>query len=337
MSGISKSQVSRLCEDIDGLVECSLGRCWTACVQEALKLHDRAKGEGDPSLEAAYSKLECELNVTKDALHGFFAILGREAIPADELKDRLLEIADTHIGMLKRSSVLEGDISLNRQNLLDAEAAIRSGKYDSADKSLEKADQEEQNQIRIAEEEAAKALAAVMRHRERSAAIQQRRGEIRLAQLDYLGANGFFSRALELVSGTGSSLEPALTTRQAETLYRLGRDKGDNDALIRALSLFKQTHSRYLSTMPPAQAGWLEARIGMTLRLLGERQPENADIFGAVEAYRSALSNFQKAGATLEWGRVQVYLGNAFHVLAKRELGVQSLKQALAAYIDPAL
>ncbi len=77
--------------------------------------------------------LSRELHVTANAVGNFFRILGQNAVPYDQLPERLAEIATTHRQLLARVSALDTEVPPVRELAVAAAAAIERGDYDQAE------------------------------------------------------------------------------------------------------------------------------------------------------------------------------------------------------------
>ena len=227
-------------------------------------------------------KLSHELNVTTSAVGHFFKILGENAVPYDQLLERLTEIAAAHKQLVARVGALDTKIAHVRELAAAAEAAIRRGDYASAETSLEQAEGLEVERLRDAEAHAQQALEGLARQRDRVAALHAQRGELRLASLDYPAAASLFGDAADMAQDAGSRLP--LLRRKAEALYRLGRDKGDNRALEEAVNLFRRILAAFPATAPRAERGALQMQLGSALRKLGERKTTTDDLDAAIAA-----------------------------------------------------
>ncbi len=93
-------------------------------------------------LDQQVSLLSAEMGVRKPAVENFLRILGESKVPIDELSSKLAEIAQRHVDMLERWSVLEEDDNPAIRRRTDAaKAAINDGDYDRADALLAEAEE----------------------------------------------------------------------------------------------------------------------------------------------------------------------------------------------------
>ncbi len=127
--------------------------------------------------EARASELGAQLGFTREAVIGFFRILGEQDVSPEQIPLKLGEIAARHRAMLDRWSVLDTADPATAALAAEAKAAIDSGRYDQADALLVQTEEQDAAAARQAEQLARDAQQAaerrwLMRKRE-SAAISQ--------------------------------------------------------------------------------------------------------------------------------------------------------------------
>jgi tetratricopeptide (TPR) repeat protein len=151
-------------------------------------------------LNAQIERLSAEIQVRKPAVENFLRILGEKQVPIEALSSKLAEIAQRHLELLDRWSVLEEeDDPAIRQCTDAAKAAIDAGDYDRADTLLAEAEEMDLVAARQARELEEQAKQAADRRFLSAAAKRAGRGELSLARLDYLGAARHFKAAAEMV------------------------------------------------------------------------------------------------------------------------------------------
>jgi tetratricopeptide (TPR) repeat protein len=186
--------------------------------QMMLDLHqkDSLNAQRATELDQEVERLSAEIGVRKPAVENFLRILGEAQIPVDQLGAKLQEIAQRHLDMLERWSVLEEkDDPAIRQRTDAARTAIDAGEYERADALLAEAEELELEAARQAQALEAQAREAANRHFLAAAANRAKRGELRLTRLDYPGAAKHFKAAAELV--------PPSDTKDDDGIERRGR------------------------------------------------------------------------------------------------------------------
>jgi tetratricopeptide (TPR) repeat protein len=119
----------------------------------------------------------------------------------------------------------------------------------------------------------------------------------------------------------------------ALSLEEWGRLKGDNAALLEAISIYSElltTH--YARARAPLNWARTQDRLGIVLVTLGERESETTRLEKAVAAHRAALEERTRKRVPLDWANTQTNLGAALRSLGERESGTARLKEAVTAY-----
>jgi tetratricopeptide (TPR) repeat protein len=68
--------------------------------------------------------------------------------------------------------------------------------------------------------------------------------------------------------------------------------------------------------------------LGVTLRILGEREPDTERLAQAVAAFREALEELTRERVPLQWAETQMNLGSALASLGERESDTARLQEA---------
>jgi tetratricopeptide (TPR) repeat protein len=110
-----------------------------------------------------------------------------------------------------------------------------------------------------------------------------------------------------------------------------GRDKGLNFDLAVAIELSTNTLPR---ANGPDDRGAVLNNLGIALGLLGGREPGTTRLEQAVDAFRTAATEWTQDRVPLDWARTQMNLGAALQTLGERESGTARLKQAVEAFRD---
>jgi tetratricopeptide (TPR) repeat protein len=261
--------------------------------------------------------------LSRAALSSFFVILREQEVPPEQLPAKLAEIAQRHREVLERLDALQLDSPDDPQRLSDARAAIEQGEYDRADQLLATIEEEQ-----AAAHAKAQANANVLARRQ--AATRAERARLSALRQDYLAAADHFLAAANLLPAGDTGERGNRLVDSADALRRHGDERGDNDALRRAIA-------RYREALPPrdrhpALWGRIQNNLGTALGALGERESGTGRLTEAVEAFRNALRECPQERVPLEWASTQNNLGNALRALGERESGTGLLTEAVDAY-----
>ena len=119
--------------------------------------------EARAKAEARASELGAQLGFTREAVIGFFRILGEQDVSPEQIPLKLGEIAARHRAMLDRWSVLDTADPATAALAAEAKAAIDSGRYDQADALLVQTEEQDAAAARQAEQLARDAQQAAER------------------------------------------------------------------------------------------------------------------------------------------------------------------------------
>ena len=218
-------------------------------------------------------RLSRQLNLTQEAVAGFFRTLNERDVPIERLPEKLAEIAQRHCGLLERLSALDAENIEGRELIGAARAAIEASDHDRADELLGKAEAEELGAVLKAEEIQRQAQAAMERRRLAAAALRAQRGELSLIRLDYVQAGDHFKAAGDLLQQVDQlATEADYLNRAAVAYRRYGDEKGDNEYLLRAIDLCRcalENLSRERMPLPWART---QDNLGTALQVLGGRE-----------------------------------------------------------------
>ena len=151
-------------------------------------------------------------------------------------------------------------------------------------------------------------------------------------ELNYAEAAEKYAEAAILVT-FDPDLKAGYLEHQANVLYGLGLEFGDNTALEASITLYQQDllplFSRYEKSQQWAK---LQLLLGNALRVLGKRESGTARLEGAAQAYKQALLERTRERVPLNWAETQNNLGIALKALGERESGTARLEDAVLAY-----
>jgi tetratricopeptide (TPR) repeat protein len=112
----------------------------------------------------------------------------------------------------------------------------------------------------------------------------------------------------------------------------IGGQRGDSDALNRAIAAYREVLKEYSRESAPFKWAITQNNLGNTLTTLGERKSGTEHLEAAVAAYSEALKEGTREKVPLRWAMTQNNLGIALGRLGTRESGTERLEVAVAAY-----
>jgi hypothetical protein len=145
--------------------------------------------------EARATELGVQLGFTREAVIGFFRIVGERDVPSEQIPLKLGVIAARHRALMERWSVLDAEDPATAELARQARVAIDAGRYDQADALLLRASEREVAAARQAEQLARDAQMAAERRWLRAAEADGRRGDVAMTRLRYAEAAGHYAEA----------------------------------------------------------------------------------------------------------------------------------------------
>jgi tetratricopeptide (TPR) repeat protein len=276
--------------------------------------------------------LQKSLGVNENALKAFFATLGEQDVPLEQVPTKLGEIAARHRAMLDRWSVLDAGDPATAALAAEAKTAIDNGRYDEADALLVRAQEQDMAAARQAEQLARDAQQAAERRFLRAAESEGKRGDLAMTRLRYDDAAKRYAAAASMVPSTRPDERRRYVKREAGALYQQGDERGDNKAALLAIDRYRAFAQATDRATTPLDWARTQNDLGIALWTLGERESGTARLEEAVAAYRAALEEYTRDRVPLDWARTQMGLGLALSRLGERESGTARLEEAVAAY-----
>ncbi|WP_327650869.1 tetratricopeptide repeat protein [Aurantimonas sp. C2-3-R2] len=278
------------------------------------------------------ARIARDLGITESAVTNFFRILGREKVAPDRLLEKLAEIAERHVEQIARLRALDPDDPATRTLLEDATRAIEEGRLTDADLILERAEETELAAARAARSLARQADRAAEKRLLTAAEARAERGGIASQQLDFLRAAEHFEEAADIAKEASPEQATSYALEQAGALYRHGLEKGHNQSLRRAVTIYRGALQERTRDRVPLNWAMTQNNLGNALQTLGERETGTERLEQAVDAYNAALEEYSRNRVPLNWAMTQNNLGNALQTLGEREAGTERLEQAVDAY-----
>ena len=149
--------------------------------------------------EAMYERLQDKYGATKSLIRNFIKTLKKENVSPADFEKKLEEIAQHYQALVQRlESFTPQDPETNKLKEA-AQAALKKGEYDKAEKLLNKASDRDKAVADQLEKEMEKMQAAFTQRRLSAAAGKASNGDLQMTQLKYAGAAAYFEEAVNLV------------------------------------------------------------------------------------------------------------------------------------------
>jgi tetratricopeptide (TPR) repeat protein len=298
---------------------------------EAFSQQITVSSEARAKAEARAAELGTQLGFTREAVIGFFRIVGEQDVSLEQVPTKLGEIAARHRAMLDRWSVLDAGDPATAALAAEAKAAIDVGRYDEADALLLRAQEQDLAAAHRAEQLARDAEQAAERRFLRAAESEGKRGDLAMTRLRYEDAAKRYAAAANMVPSTRPDERRLYLEEEAGALYQQGAERGDNKAALLAIDRYRAFARAADRAATPLDWATTQMNLGGALARLGERESGTARLEEAVAAFRAALEELTRDRVPLQWAMTQNNLGNALRVLGERESGTARLEEAVAA------
>src|ERR1700730_2886848 len=245
--------------------------------------------EARAKAEARAVELATQLGFTREAVIGFFRIVGEQDVPLEQMPTKLGEIAARHRAMLARWSGLDARDPATGALAADAKTAIDTGRYDEADALLLRAQEQDIAAARQAEQLARDAQQAAERRFLRAAESEGKRGDLAMTRLRYDAAAKRYAAAASMVPSTRPDERRRYLEEEAGALYQQGSERGDNKAALLAIDRSRALVRATDRAATPLDWAAAQINLGSALWTLGERESGTARLEEAGAAYRAAL------------------------------------------------
>ena len=258
--------------------------------------------EARAKAEALAAEFATQLGFSREAVIGFFRIIGEEDVPLEAVPVKLGEIATRHRDLLDRWSVLDTSDPEIAALAEQARQAIEAGRYDDADSLLLRAREQDVAAARQAEQLAQRAQGVAERRLLRAAESEKKRGDLAMTRLRYGDAAESYAVAASFLPSSMSAQRSFLLSRQAAALYRQGDERGDNEALRQAIKVCGCVLEEKPRERVPLDWAETQNNLGNALWRLGQRESGTVRLEEAVTAFRDALRK-EPASACRSTGR----------------------------------
>ncbi len=311
-----------ICNNCVGLSPAEVGallkareRGWRYLSAGDAKLIERLQDSLEKAQEAAAGFKEKQ-TITDVALKGFFATLGKDNPPTEQLPQVLGQIAGGFIAARAGTASQSTDTPEIATLRLQARAALDANRDADADAIF----------ARIAEAQ----RSAVSPALGQLAATIAKRGDLAISGLRYHEAADFFGQAAAIEPD--ARIKDGFEDREAEALATLGRDKGDNIALARAIEVDRDLLARRPRDKDPAIWAMTQNNMAVALDELGLRQTSGEMLQQSADGFNQALLVFTRDKFPLAWADAEHNLGTVLEGLSARETGTDRLRAAAAAF-----
>lgn len=164
------------------------------------------------------------------------------------------------------------------------------------------------------------------------AASSGRAARLQNSRKAYENSAKHFAEASELALPVDASLALKYREEQATSLYLLGQEFGNNEALQECIK--QRTAILGLIDRKSSPQDWarLQTSLGTALRILGHRERDTERVKQALQAFQEALKEYTREHAPLDWALTQLYLGNSLSILSHLGNDIVHFEQAVQAY-----
>ena len=274
-----------------------------------------------------------KLGVTEEAAKTLLRIVGEQPdVPNERLAEALTKVANDYKRLQAQAAALNPDNPTARELVSQGKAEIDTGHFAHARELLRQATQVQiaaAQEARKLREQAQAAEDAQMSGAAKSTATE---ADVALTERHYAQAAELFAQAAGYVPPGQANERLGYVDRQAEALFRLGDERGDNRALQSSIELYRRILEGWTRDRAPLDWVRVQNALGMALSDFGDREMSTIRLEEAVAAYRAALEETVRDRLPLRWATIQNNLGVTLSRLGERESGTARLEEAAAAH-----
>jgi tetratricopeptide (TPR) repeat protein len=222
--------------------------------------------------------LSQKLGITQGAALTLLRVLGQQDVPLEQLPQKLAEVTAQYKQAVDRLAALQPEDPITQGLVGRAEAAIKGGHLDEADQLLSQAEQADVAAAHQAQQLAQQAQAAADRRLLHAADARGARGDIAMTELGYLEAAQHFQDAVDLVPPGHPDEKARFLLAEGEALWRQGDERGNNDALVKAIATYHLALQENSRERVPLDWAKTQMNLGVALETLGERESRTAHL-----------------------------------------------------------
>ena len=246
--------------------------------------------------------------ITEAALNQFFNDLGRKKIPPEALDHELRDIAKNYLDLKTKMATLSSEGPEVTALIQQARQAVEAVNFPLAERLFNEASQRD--------EQAAQHLQQVATARLTSAAAAQAaNGDLQRVQLNFVNAQAYYRKALELLPPSDREHRGPYLVLLGMSLQEAGiRTKGADiqKFLGESAAAYREALTVYTKDQLPQDWAMTQNNLGIVLDNQGTRTGGEAGtrlLAEAGQAYRDALMVYTKAQLPQQWATTQNNLG----------------------------
>jgi hypothetical protein len=286
--------------------------------EQLRKVTEGAVAGATSALTKEIVNISKRLGVTEDAAKTLLRIAGEQDVPDERLAETLTKIASDYKRLQEQVTALSPENPVATKLVEQAKPEIDAGHFERADDLLREAEQAELAAADQAEKLANQATAARDARKLGAASVKAARADVELTQRHYREAAELFAQAAEYVPSTKSKERNGYLQREADAFYRLGDERAENAALLRAIELYRGLLSETSRERVPLDWAMTQNNLGTALAWLGERESDRALLGEAVAAYRAALEEYTRSRVPYDLSGMRGNLARAQELLNER-------------------
>ena len=274
--------------------------------------------------------------ITEAALNQFFSVMGREKTPPDKLDHELRDIAKNYLDLKTKIAALLSEDPEGTAILQQARQAVEAVNFPLAERLFNEASQRDEQAAQHLQQAATVRLTS-------AAAAQAANGDLHMVQLNFVMAQAYYRKALQLLPPTDREHRGQYLNGLGNSLLEAGiRTKGaDIQKFLReSVSTYRAALTVFTKEQLPQDWAMIQGNLGVVLGAQSTRTggEAGARLFDeAATAYREALTVYTKDQLPQDWAMTQNNLGLVLWDQGTRtggEAGTQLLDEAVTAYRD---
>jgi tetratricopeptide (TPR) repeat protein len=272
--------------------------------------------------------------ITEAALATFFQTLGQNKVPPNELDRELRTIAQNYLDLKTRTAQFSSEDPEIKHLIRKAQNALEVANFPLAEQLFNQASQQDEAAAHKLQETAATRFAS-------AAAAQAANGDVQAIQLDFIKAQAYYRKALDLLPPTERELRGQYLNSLGSVLSEAAIRTSGSDIqqfLHDAVAAYREALTVRTKAQLPQDWAMTQNNLGTVLGDQGTRTggKEGTELLAeAVTAYRAALTVRTKEALPQDWATTQNNLGIVLAdqgVRTRGEEGKRLFKQATEAY-----
>ena len=248
------------------------------------------------------------LGITEAALNQFFTTLGRNKTSPEALDHELRDIAKDYLDLNTKIAALSSEDPEVTALIQQARQAVEALNFPLAERRFNEASQRDEQAAQHLQQAATTRLTS-------AAAAQAANGDLQRVQLNFVNAQAYYRKALELLPSSDKKHWGEYLNSLGNSLREAGiRTKGSGiqKFLGEAVTAYRAALTVYTQAELPQDWAMTQNNLGATLGDQGIRTGGEAGtrlLAEAVTAYREALTVYTKEQLPQPWAMTQNNLG----------------------------